>query len=454
MSEMRQVALQSMLNKLKHKSMKKFITIVTQMNTIITNTSGKTWLVSAGLLLFAPFLLSAQDKISKINGERITAQIAKDNEAAERQNNEQKSNEERGAQISFSLNKRGEFYRQDSDKNYYVIEYDGLSKDEIEAKYKKSIEFFNQMPSYFEMPTFVLSSEKKLDATWTVPGWSMNALIFRLTARVDFKDGKMRIDAPTLKVSPRQSSGEYFPDEFIAAEPRNSKHREEMCMYIANAVLNMVILSISSDLHLWEDFDVSDEIVTPKKQYFTLSTGGEFKYANGKNVMGFKIPGIKKEKIREALIIAVNSKDRNSQSVLGVQAYPNVSQYDDDMSIQVDVIKDIKLSQSILGDILFGEKEELSISFSYVYSCFDGEVLVSVPIVTSAKCNNNIFEGPEDYLHKLGFANRNGDIKKIAQDNIDRINAFFNMIVMLPVWQIQDVALTPQKYNQNDQNDW
>lgn len=485
------------------------------MNAIITNTTSRTRLLTAILLLFVPVLLSAQDKIGKKNGERITAHInnqeiqfkrwnnlngptetlsfddiatiqystgkvydsskqeasaspqdassiqasveeretlSRPHKEAERQNNEQRSSEIQGPQINFSLNKRGEFYRQDSDKNYYVIEFEGMSKGALEARYKKSIAFYNQMPPFFEMPTFVLSSEKEIDATWSIYDWSINALNCRLTAKIDFKDGKMRINAPTLKLRYRQSIGDSFPDEFIAAEPRKSKEREDLCREIANTILNVVVLSMSSDLNLWGDYDISDERVSPEKQYFTLSPDGNFKFANGKNVMGFKIPGIKKERIREALNVLVNLNDRNNQPVLGVHPYPIVSKYDDDTSLQVNVIKDIELSQSLVGDILLGEMGVLGISFSYVYSCYDGEVLVSVPKVTTATYTSQIYEGPKEYLYKMGFVNLKGGFRKGAQDNINRINAYLNMIIMLPIAKIQDMAINPQKYRQDD--DW
>jgi len=85
--------------------------------------------------------------------------LSRPHKEAERQNNEQRSSEIQGPQINFSLNKRGEFYRQDSDKNYYVIEFEGMSKGALEARYKKSIVFYNQMPPFFEMPTFVLTGQ-------------------------------------------------------------------------------------------------------------------------------------------------------------------------------------------------------------------------------------------------------------------------------------------------------
>lgn len=324
--------------------------------------------------------------------------------------------------VEFKIDDQGNFYRSDSEIPYYVFEYDGMSAEDLFEHYYSQWHYFKSLPEYFENNSYLNSSYDTSNGIINVtrtyeeyPGLS-NRISFHLSFKVQFKDGRVRIDAKDI-------STDYYGDGFSAyswihkfATIFDKNNRSDGQILILEDVTNDLINEFLADIDFEEDWSDIQELEGSDKIYFSINDY-QFQYPGGKNSVVYSIDGLTEDELRDAMNVFMDASmfDGLSSKV--------------DFGIKYDGIETLPINVGGISGML---KRNLEFRYTGVFQFRDGLVKVYVPKIRSVY-EDGAFHDFKTFLRTNLFIDRNGNRIRVKENSLDVIEKDFNEMIYLPL---------------------
>lgn len=346
------------------------------------------------------------------------------------------------------LNDEGKFYIPDSERNYYVFEYgDAMDSEELKAFFYSKWEELHRIPSYFD-PTFKDSSYDQ--STGVIKGRTreykdlMGKVWFDYSFKIQFRDGRIRIDSPSIEVvysdSRVKNLQSWIYNSFWKYYIEDRRHLIETA---SNGVINELLA------HAEDNGDKSwrktCELGDGDTQYITLGEDGSFRFVNSKDSSFgiFEINGYSKTQLMEMYVkgMEIVGKDYYSNSYYGYSLYGGkkwhtIDQFTDALSFSGYPGFETGLPN------LFSPKP-IKTQCKYYYDGYvefqDNFIRVYVPKINEVKYfpddNHSKYSTFSDFFG-LHFIGKDGHFKERGVDGVNSINRAFNIALFRPIYLI------------------
>lgn len=340
-----------------------------------------------------------------------------------------------GYRVDFQLNDDWNFTRTDSDKDYYVFQYENLGADDLLNIFYEKWHEVHSLPEYFDFPFINSSFDKStgiLQGTtplYSLPLWTM-ALEYEF--RLQFRDGKVRINPPSISVY-IPNTGRKTPSAWCHMDSgKYEKDKKLFVTQLTNGVINEFLAFTEREEEEWAEPKVIDNF---NQKFFTLGNQFKFVFDGDSNSDVFKINGLPKDQIKK-LISDYAYKHRLSFSLTDDGVFMKGTQ-----SIQ---------AKGPIATVPFDA------DFKAYYACEDNKVKVYVPKITTVKYNGktpHTYGSFLEFLASWSLCQQDGSHskKKNAIESIDGIEKVFNTLVMGPLQVIYSVM---EKVNSHEEEDW
>lgn len=355
--------------------------------------------------------------------------------------------------VDFHLNEDGELVRTDSDKNYYVFEYEpSIEAQELENSYYNKWEYIKKQPPYFEWPYIATSFDRKTgEISGRTPYYrgGVENVMFKYKYRIQFRDGRIRIDPPEILVNREYESDWYSIPQWINSSSllfskQIKTWKKEFVETVANTIINTLLWHVENvDKDEWS---TPQELGDMETIHFTLDKNAHFAFAENASSAVYRIEGMTKQQLKESynhFLAALSSgKDRVYTQVEYGSSYENGFCY------YISGGQDLYLSG--LGFL----KSHCTISYMSYIQFDDNMVRVFVPRITRATIH---YESSKDsefsfmrFLNVFSIYNKDGSFNIKRQETIDEINKTFNILSFAPLYLIESFI----KERDKPEEDW
>lgn len=344
-----------------------------------------------------------------------------------------------GHRVSFNVNDDGKFYRTDDSKPYYVFEYSS-NLDAQELKnifYNKWVEI-HRMPSYFgysyQNSSFNIDEGVISGTTVAISlaGFS-NKVEFDYKYRIQFRDGRVRIDAPELVA--RSGLDKYYPEEWVKMKALFQKkenaaaQQKQILEIIGNGVINEFLAFSEFEEEDWSNPQVIDD---RDKHYFSLGNKFAFEFPDGKSYAVFKLEGLNKKQLMESIdkmFYSIGSRDK--------------SFYDDVLVHYKDNGLEILGSQIMYHSSILVPSKTRFYYKAYI-ACEDNMVKVYVPKVYRThtyrdKADDSEYDSFKTFLYVNSICKNDGTHGTgVKLKDIASLDELFNFMIFAPLYYVQE----------------
>ena len=346
--------------------------------------------------------------------------------------------------VDYQINEKGEYYRADSEKTYYVIEYDEVGDAQsLSDLFYNSWERLVNKPSYFD----IWLRNSSYDITNGIisgttkgkyfRGVSASDIEFKYAYQLQFRDGRVRIDPPEIMV---HVDGVWsYPNEFLKSKllleskEKAFKARKEILDSVGNNLINELLSFIDEPNDSWPS-PVNN--LGSSFDYFSLGNNFKFEFPDQQESATFLIEGLKKDSFGALMEKTVNNID----DLIKYQNFYNnvtVKTYED--GVLLSGFQDF----IILGTLFY--PTDCTFWYEIYIACEDNMVRVYVPKITKAR--TSLSSGSTDYrdlgsfLRIESICGNDGTHKRPKE--IEKIELQFNMLAFAPLVLINSALNQP-----------
>lgn len=344
-----------------------------------------------------------------------------------------------GYKVDFHLDDDGSFVRTDSEKNYYVFEYgENMDAEELRGVFYNKWNYLHLLPPYFEFP-FVNSSFNKENGVITgrTPIFHRGAedVIFEYSFTLQFRDGRVRINAPKLSVlkevgvigfADEKTTLQWIntnPSALFSGQAKESK--KEAVYVVANFVINSLLSFVETDdSDIWSDPKPLGKL---DSIHFSLDENAHFLFPDKSLSAVYEIKGMTKSQLQDSFA-------KNCQKLVNKKVIDDIhlaSNYMDGACYYITGVQKITVpTWGLLND-------KCSIEYKSFIQFEDDMVRVWAPKVTKATIHyddkDSDFNSFKSFLHILSITHKDGSVNKRKQKTFDEINASFNLSIFAPL---------------------
>ena len=339
-----------------------------------------------------------------------------------------------GYRVDFRMNDDGIYTIPDSEKQYYVFEYgSSLDAEELMNLFHENWKRLSDLPQYF--PSYF--RESSFDTrTGVISGVLRDVhlngvydpILLKYNFRLLFKDGRMRIDIPTVTVRYIFEHEDREPKRFLSYKPLLQKKEEALAIQkqIFNDLINNVInqlLEFSERTE--EEWDNEVELLNEKNELnkiIEIGNNFSFVFPNDKEYVVVKMDGYSKKQI-ESGISNIPYDIRKKIKYI----YRNYVPHNDGEGIYAKSLLDFQAKNTFFD-------------YDVYYRCEDNIVKVYIPRITKATIDytytsNSVFDDFGSYLRVTGICESNGNHRN--ESYINQIETLFNEVVFAPLYYLQ-----------------
>lgn len=357
--------------------------------------------------------------------------------------------------VNFSLSEDFKFVRTDSEQNYYVFEYgSSLDAQDLSTLFYNKWNEVHNLPEYFDFPfrdSFFETDSGKLNGTTPTYSTILGTLALRYELSFKFKDGRVRIDSPSVVVLLRNTNvphPEKTPSAWchmsVGPFQKQATVEEQKRLFleqITNGIINEFILFVEAEDPDWSN---PHEYAGMDNQYFALGEKFKFVFPGEENRMAFGFPGASKEQLKEMV-----KKSLINMSDVGFNIQYNSDLYPNENAIYVWGREDIKYTS-----LLAPQKYTLHYRCYYLFE--DDVIVVYVPKIYQV--NTIIGDKPQQYnslqeaLWLMSVCKKDGthNTSKNATAFIANLNKMMNSLVFAPL----EVAKATLNKTEKQEEEW
>lgn len=327
--------------------------------------------------------------------------------------------------VDFHVNQDGRFIRTDSEQQYYVFNVDSsYTAEKITERFYNKIMEMRDLPRYFEndLPLGSIFDDKTGIISVRTPYVSLRRngekhrcdVMFVSKFKIQFKDGRFRIDPPDL--APSIDAGDRTMKQWLSTSfsgISTAKFTDD----IANAMINLILEYVWKEPEEWpQPIEYKDE----DNYLLSLADGFKYQFPGGKDYIVFSVPGVSQETIHSAF-----------GELLSLMTLDNFYSY---FSAE---------SSSNHKICMIGYQEVLGMRFQYrmLFEFKDEMIKVYVPIINDIFTWSHTIGNDIDYINFTSYlvANKiytsDGKPAKTNQRNKfdNAVTAKFNRLVFDPV---------------------
>lgn len=348
-----------------------------------------------------------------------------------------------GYRVGFKLNDEGKFYIPDSERNYYVFEYgDAMDSEELKAFFYSKWEELHRIPSYFD-PTFKDSNFDMQTGIikGTTPEYDAigGNVHFNYSFKIQFRDGRIRIDPPSVSVVQRDTKINN-PQRWINSAYRASIMEERTNLLDAgsNGIINEFLAYVEAEDNSDKSWRKTCELGDRDAQYIALSEDASFKFVNAKDsTFGvFEINGYSKEQLKDMYwrsMVLVDKTYFNNYFFPTFPGYHTIDQYTEAISFDGNP----KVMTTL--PVIFNSLERCYYSYEGLVEFQNNYIKVYVPKIKKVQYDiGDHIHTPEEfsYFFHHFFIGKDGHFKEKGLKGIEDINRAFNIALFHPIYLI------------------
>ena len=209
--------------------------------------------------------------------------------------------------VDFHVNRDGIFTRTDSEQQYYVFNVDSsYTAEKIKERFFNKILEMSKLPQYFEddLPLSCYLNDK----TGIISVWAPDIRLRRNDRektpytlqlfgkfKVQFKDGRFRIDPPDLV--PSIDGGDRKMKEWLVTNMSPGASTSKFADVITNAMISCILEYVWKEPEEWP---LPIEYKGEDNYHFSLADNCKFQFPDGKDYIVFSAPGVSQETLYSA----------------------------------------------------------------------------------------------------------------------------------------------------------
>ena len=364
-----------------------------------------------------------------------------------------------GKTVDFHFMSDGSFIREDSDKNYYVFEFEGMSEQQVKETIERT---WRQLPHY---PKSFIGEGLRLTLldgqTYTAESrhhiYNISSdVLFHFRFNAYYKEGKLRIDAPQLiKVTVESGGRVYYPNDWAVVKfgPLAKKTLPDvkiMTEYAVNTRINQLLAYMEPENSKWDDPIILE---SSKARPFQLVGSRGFVSSTNPSMteINISLPGLTKDKIltlvrAEYMMIVEGKKAWQGYDSIITDAYPYLD------GLQVTGSSSLVLRDSFLAS-------EYKFWFRFFLKATDGVLKVYAPQIyqvdkytVGKKSFLRTFHSFDRFLSFQHYTSVEGvpEEKAFAKEALDDMELFFNRLVFEPLFVLQQAVMNREEVD----DDW
>lgn len=349
-----------------------------------------------------------------------------------------------GYKVDFHLDDDGSFVRTDSEKNYYVFEYgENMDAEELRGVFYNKWYYLHRLPPYFDWPFIHSNFDKE---TGVISGRTpvyrgLEDVAFNYSFKIQFRDGRVRIDAPKISVVDEGDLLQWDLLQWINTRSTSvlfsgqAKDAKKNLAYgLANFVINSLLSYVETDdSDIWSDPKPLGEINSIQ---FSLDENGSFLFPDKSISTIYEIKGMTKSQLQESF-------GNNCIELENKKFYYSIGMewnYMDGACYYITGVQKMTIPGR-LGLM----KDKCSIEYKSFIRFEDDMVKVWAPKVTKVTIHydntgkESYFYSFKRFLDFFAFYNKDGSFNKKKQETVNEINRLLNLSIFAPLYMTAQI---------------
>lgn len=339
--------------------------------------------------------------------------------------------------VDFRVKDDGSFIREDSDKNYYVFEYSSIDSEELKSIFYSKWQELKKMPPYFDYPFRDSYFDKyKGIINGLTPEYNLafGPMKFDYSFQLQFRDGRMRVDAPTVEVL--QGLNRYTIEQwmkvkdgkysFLLSSSDVASLKKQMVTDLTNGIINELLIYAGLPEPEWGE---ACELQDLEHVYFNLGQDNKFSYPDGSKYCVFRMEGLTKEQIQKTIVKFLNEQYNG-------EFYDKLNYLEDwiyENGVYFSGYQNLGIHTGLLGGT-----QTCSFFYKCYIACEDNMVKVFVPKINAVtihydKQKDSEYSNLGDFLYTTGLCKKDGTRNPKKEKDFSQIELMFNALIFLPL---------------------